>query len=53
MQSGQGNNSVFLDTETRTMIAQGDPKELRGHCLDAQVRNFLSRGGLGETPDSS
>jgi phospholipid/cholesterol/gamma-HCH transport system ATP-binding protein len=48
-----GNNSVFLDTETRTMIAQGDPKELRDHCLDAQVRNFLSRGGLGETPDSS
>jgi phospholipid/cholesterol/gamma-HCH transport system ATP-binding protein len=48
-----GNNSVFLDAETRTMIAQGDPKELRDHCPDAKVRNFLSRGGLGETPDST
>jgi len=39
-----GNNSVFLDTETRTMIAQGDPKELRDHCPDAKVRRFLARG---------
>jgi phospholipid/cholesterol/gamma-HCH transport system ATP-binding protein len=38
-----GNNSVFLDTETRTMIAQGDPKELREHG-DEKVRRFLSRG---------
>ena len=38
-----GNNSVFLDTETRTMIAQGDPKELREHG-DPKVRKFLSRG---------
>src|SRR5262249_54646088 len=39
-----GSNCVFLDTETRTMIAQGDPKELREHCPDAKVRRFLSRG---------
>lgn len=39
-----GNNSVFLDAETKTMIAQGDPKELRDHCPDPQVRNFLHRG---------
>jgi phospholipid/cholesterol/gamma-HCH transport system ATP-binding protein len=39
-----GNNSVFLDTETRTMIAQGDPKELLKHG-DEKVRRFLSRGG--------
>ena len=26
-----GNNSVFLDPDTRTMIVQGDPKELRDH----------------------
>jgi phospholipid/cholesterol/gamma-HCH transport system ATP-binding protein len=39
-----GNNSVFLDTGTRTMIAQGDPKELRDHCPDANVRRFLTRG---------
>ena len=39
-----GNNSVFLDTETRTMIAQGDPKQLRDHCPDPKVRRFLTRG---------
>jgi phospholipid/cholesterol/gamma-HCH transport system ATP-binding protein len=38
-----GNNSVFLDTDTRTMIAQGDPKELRDHG-DPKVRRFLTRG---------
>jgi phospholipid/cholesterol/gamma-HCH transport system ATP-binding protein len=41
-----GNNSVFLDADTKTMIAQGDPKELRDHCPDAKVRNFLLRGEL-------
>lgn len=38
-----GNNSVFLDADTRTMIAQGDPKELRAHG-DPKVRRFLTRG---------
>jgi phospholipid/cholesterol/gamma-HCH transport system ATP-binding protein len=42
-----GNNSVFLDTDTRTMIAQGDPKELRDHCPDIKVRRFLTRGTEG------
>jgi phospholipid/cholesterol/gamma-HCH transport system ATP-binding protein len=37
------NNSVFLDPDTRTMIAQGDPKELRDHCPNLKVRRFLSR----------
>ena len=41
-----GNNSVFLDADTKTMIAQGDPKELRDHCPDPKVRNFLMRGEL-------
>ncbi len=39
-----GNNSVFLDTETRTMIAGGDPKELLAHSQDTKVRRFLTRG---------
>jgi phospholipid/cholesterol/gamma-HCH transport system ATP-binding protein len=39
-----GDNSVFLDAESRTMIAQGDPKELREHCEDPKVRRFLTRG---------
>jgi len=47
-----GNNSIFLDAETRTMIAQGDPKELRDHCPEAKVRDFLSRGELHEAANS-
>jgi len=39
-----GNNSVFLDPETRTMIAGGDPKVLRQECQDPKVRKFLTRG---------
>ncbi len=39
-----GNNSVFLDSETRTMIAAGDPKRLRDESPDPKVRNFLTRG---------
>jgi len=42
-----GDNSVFLDADTKTMIAQGDPKSLRDECPDPKVRNFLLRGGLG------
>jgi len=42
-----GNNSVFLDTDTRTMIAEGDPKELRDRCPDIKVRKFLTRGAEG------
>jgi len=40
-----GNNSVFLDAESKTMIAHGDPKDLLAHCTDPRVRTFLTRGG--------
>jgi phospholipid/cholesterol/gamma-HCH transport system ATP-binding protein len=39
-----GNNSVFLDPETKTMIAQGDPKRLLAESDDPKVRSFLTRG---------
>ncbi len=39
-----GNNSVFLDPESRTMIAGGDPKILRTESADPKVRSFLNRG---------
>ncbi len=39
-----GNNSVFLDNESRTIIARGDPKMLRDHADSAKVRAFLNRG---------
>jgi phospholipid/cholesterol/gamma-HCH transport system ATP-binding protein len=44
-----GNNSVFLDADTKAMIAQGDPKMLRDECPDARVRNFLLRGQMDST----
>jgi phospholipid/cholesterol/gamma-HCH transport system ATP-binding protein len=40
-----GDNGVFLDAESRRMIAQGDPKELLEHCADPKVQRFLTRGG--------
>ncbi|QIE43228.1 ATP-binding cassette domain-containing protein (plasmid) [Rhodobacteraceae bacterium SC52] len=39
-----GNNSVFLDPITKTMIAQGNPSELRDHSPNDGVREFLNRG---------
>jgi phospholipid/cholesterol/gamma-HCH transport system ATP-binding protein len=41
-----GTNSVFLDPETRTMLAVGAPKKLRDESPDPKVRNFLLRGTL-------
>jgi phospholipid/cholesterol/gamma-HCH transport system ATP-binding protein len=49
-----GNNSVFLDAETKTMIASGDPKVLRDECPNVKVREFLTREELGnEAPSLS
>jgi phospholipid/cholesterol/gamma-HCH transport system ATP-binding protein len=39
-----GNNSVFLDPDTKTMIAAGDPKALRDDTSNPKVRSFLTRG---------
>ena len=37
-------NSVFLDTETSTMLASGNPRLLRDESDNQQVREFLARG---------
>ena len=39
-----GNNSVFLDSETRTMTAAGNPKMLLENSQDPKIINFLMRG---------
>jgi phospholipid/cholesterol/gamma-HCH transport system ATP-binding protein len=39
-----GNNSIFLDVDSRTMTGSGDPKELRDHSENPNVRRFLTRG---------
>ena len=43
-------NSVFLDADTKTMIASGSPRDLLHHSPDPKVRRFLTRGESdGET----
>lgn len=42
-----GDNSVFLDPESKTMIAEGDPNKLLAESRDHKVRNFLTRGEEG------
>ena len=37
---------VFLDPDTKTMLATGDPKKLRDESPNPVVRNFLLRGEL-------
>jgi phospholipid/cholesterol/gamma-HCH transport system ATP-binding protein len=39
-----GTNSVFLDPETKTMIASGPPKQLLAESRDPKVIRFLTRG---------
>ena len=38
------NNSVFLDAQTKTMLATGDPRQLVRTSEHDQVRAFLARG---------
>jgi phospholipid/cholesterol/gamma-HCH transport system ATP-binding protein len=38
-----GNNSVFLDMESKAMIAAGDPKVLLANSKDPRVIQFLTR----------
>ena len=37
-------DSIFLDADTKTMRAQGNPKELLKHSTDAKLKAFLTRG---------
>ncbi|MFA5355970.1 MAG: ATP-binding cassette domain-containing protein [Candidatus Omnitrophota bacterium] len=39
-----GDNSIFLDAETKTMIAEGNPKELLANSDNPKVIQFLTRG---------
>ena len=43
-----GNNSIYLDADTKTQLALGNPVELRDHHPDFRVRNFLQRGAAQE-----
>jgi phospholipid/cholesterol/gamma-HCH transport system ATP-binding protein len=39
-----GNNSIYLDVDSRTMTASGNPKQLLAESKDPTVRRFLTRG---------
>ena len=41
-------DSIFLDAESRTVTAGGNPKELREHSSDPKIRIFLTRGEFSE-----
>jgi len=43
-------NSVFLDANTRTMRARGNPRELLKNSTDPAVREFLTRGEASARP---
>ena len=40
-----GNDSIFLDSDTHTMIAQGNPVTLLATTTNKKVKQFLTRGG--------
>jgi phospholipid/cholesterol/gamma-HCH transport system ATP-binding protein len=42
-----GNNSIYLDVDSGTMTASGDPKKLLAESKDPKVRRFLTRGKEG------
>ena len=46
-----GTNSVFLDPESKTMLATGDPKKLLAESNDPRIIQFLTRGeGRADKP---
>ncbi len=47
-------DSIFLDAETKTMRARGNPAELLKHSTDAKLQAFLTRGEFsGQTATRS
>jgi len=45
-------DSVFLDSATRTMRARGNPRELLQHSTDPAVQEFLTRGAARKAATS-
>ena len=43
---GIADSSVFLDPETKTMLAVGNPKTLRDQSANPKIRTFLTRGEI-------
>ena len=45
-----GDNGVFLDPETKTMLAVGNPKTLRNISPEPKIQAFLRRGEADVPP---
>ena len=45
--------AIFLDATTRTMRAQGHPRELLEHSNDSLLREFLTRGEASAMPSAA
>jgi phospholipid/cholesterol/gamma-HCH transport system ATP-binding protein len=45
-----GDNGVFLDPETKTMLAVGNPRTLRDTSPEPKIRAFLRRGESEQQP---
>ncbi len=45
-----GNNSIFLDSDSHTMIASGAPETLLQTTKNLKVKQFLTRGGTLQNP---
>ena len=41
-----GTDSVFLDSETHTMLGKGAPLDLKEHSPHYKIRSFLRRGEI-------
>jgi phospholipid/cholesterol/gamma-HCH transport system ATP-binding protein len=41
-------NAVYLDADSRTMLASGNPRQLRDHSDQAIVRQFLTRSAAAK-----
>jgi len=51
-----GNNSIYLDLETKSIIASGNPKKMLEESQNPIVRAFLTRGaekGKGQKVEGS
>jgi phospholipid/cholesterol/gamma-HCH transport system ATP-binding protein len=44
-----GDSGAFLDSETKTMLAVGNPKTLRDTSPEPKIRAFLRRGEADTT----
>jgi phospholipid/cholesterol/gamma-HCH transport system ATP-binding protein len=45
-------NSIFLDAETHTGIASGNPRDLLANSTNPRLREFLTRGETGSSSDN-